>query len=198
MTPEEKSLSNARSSAETRRAILRAARKLFAADSYENVGVRDIARQVGVDPALVNRYFGGKEALFREVLDDGKPVDLWDGASPEELPDRLVSLIMQKDKDSEEDEALLEKWLIMLRSVSSNHASALVHEALNDFILGPVAGQLEGGNERGRAGLALAILMGTGIVKQVMRVRPICDDDDSLLRQRMRNLFALAMAPPGQ
>ena len=59
----------------TRQAILEAARQLFGARAYEQVGLRDIAAAAGATAALVNRYFGTKEQLFREVLDSGEPVD---------------------------------------------------------------------------------------------------------------------------
>ncbi|HEY0928518.1 MAG TPA: TetR family transcriptional regulator [Gemmatimonas sp.] len=57
----------------TRQAILEAARELFGARAYEQVGLRDIAASAGATAALVNRYFGTKEQLFREVLESGKP-----------------------------------------------------------------------------------------------------------------------------
>ncbi len=61
-----------RNAVATRQAILDAARTRFMAHSYEDVGMRDVARDVGVDAALVSRYFGGKEDLFIEVLDSCK------------------------------------------------------------------------------------------------------------------------------
>src|SRR5579863_8830261 len=56
----------------TRDAILQAARASFAEDGYERVSLRGIARRAGVDPALVHHYFGGKPALFVEVLHMGR------------------------------------------------------------------------------------------------------------------------------
>ena len=53
----------------TRQAILDVARERFTAHSYDDVGMRDIAREVGVDAALVSRYFGSKEDLFTAALD---------------------------------------------------------------------------------------------------------------------------------
>src|SRR5690606_30805742 len=44
--------------------ILDAARREFAAQGYDAVSLRGIARAAGVDPALVHHYFDGKEALF--------------------------------------------------------------------------------------------------------------------------------------
>lgn len=59
-----------RDAGRTRKAILRAARELFARASYENVQTRQIAALAGVDAALLNRYFGSKKRLFAAVLDD--------------------------------------------------------------------------------------------------------------------------------
>jgi len=53
-----------RSAEGTRADILAAARTRFAADGYERTTLRAVAGDVGVDPALVVRYFGSKEALF--------------------------------------------------------------------------------------------------------------------------------------
>jgi AcrR family transcriptional regulator len=52
----------------TRAAILEAAKAHFALLGYDVAVLRDIARDAGVDVALVKRYFGGKEALFLEAL----------------------------------------------------------------------------------------------------------------------------------
>jgi AcrR family transcriptional regulator len=51
-----------------RRAVLAAARRLFAANGYAQTSVRAIAAAAGVNQALVVTYFGGKEALFMEVV----------------------------------------------------------------------------------------------------------------------------------
>jgi len=48
----------------TRRAILAAARAVFARAGYENATIRAIASRAKVDPALVHHHFGTKEELF--------------------------------------------------------------------------------------------------------------------------------------
>src|SRR3546814_12614348 len=48
----------------TRAAILTAARDRFLRDSYDSVGLRDIAKGAGVAVAVIGRYFGGKEGRF--------------------------------------------------------------------------------------------------------------------------------------
>jgi AcrR family transcriptional regulator len=49
---------------QTRAAILEAARAAFAERGYDAVSVRAVAREAGVDPALVHRFYGSKEELF--------------------------------------------------------------------------------------------------------------------------------------
>ena len=57
-----------RSAPKTRAAILRAARKRFAAQGFDRTTVRAIAGDANCDPALVIRYFTTKQALFIEAL----------------------------------------------------------------------------------------------------------------------------------
>ena len=53
-----------RDAAQTRADILAAARRRFAAEGFERTTLRAIAADVGVDAALVIRYFGSKQDLF--------------------------------------------------------------------------------------------------------------------------------------
>lgn len=52
----------------TKALILDVARKLFSSTGYRATSLRAIAKEVGVDPALLIRYFGSKEELFLEAL----------------------------------------------------------------------------------------------------------------------------------
>src|ERR1700742_18087 len=54
----------------TRAAILEAAKHHFALSGFEGAFLRDIAAEAGVDAALINRYFGGKQGLFNACLRD--------------------------------------------------------------------------------------------------------------------------------
>src|SRR6478752_1083882 len=68
---------------DTRTVIVDAARSSFAANGYDKSSLRGIARDAGVDPALVHHYFDGKAALFAETL--SMPVD------PARLVERIVA-----------------------------------------------------------------------------------------------------------
>jgi len=50
--------------ADTRGAIVDAAKRIFAGKGYDGASLRAIAREAGVDPALVHHYFDGKASLF--------------------------------------------------------------------------------------------------------------------------------------
>lgn len=53
------------------RRIEAAAVRLFAADGYEKVSIRDIAQAAGVNSAAISYYFGGKDELYKRVLYTG-------------------------------------------------------------------------------------------------------------------------------
>jgi AcrR family transcriptional regulator len=49
---------------DTRDDIIQAAKRIFAADGYDKASLRAVAREAGVDAALVHHYFDGKADLF--------------------------------------------------------------------------------------------------------------------------------------
>ena len=115
-----------RSSVATKAAILAAARTRFAAEGYSSASVRAIARDVGVDAALVVRYFGSKPGLFAAATDiDLRIPDLTD-VPPAERGHHLVEHFLSRwDAGSPEGQVLLS----LLRSaVSDADAAAAMRE----------------------------------------------------------------------
>src|SRR5690606_9737899 len=84
--------------ADTRTAILAAARRAFAEKGFDNATIRGIAREAGVDPALVHHYFGTKAELFATAM--RLPVDPREVAATvlagprEEVGERLVRCVL--------------------------------------------------------------------------------------------------------
>jgi AcrR family transcriptional regulator len=182
-----------RNAAATRQAILASARQAFAREGYDNVGLREIAGDAGVDPALVSRYFGGKEQLFKEAV-RGEEQHLFDGIGRADLAEHFADLLLDEGKDGCGAGAeKTERLLILLRSASSPKASQIIREAIDEDILRPVESVLGGEDAELRASLCLAILMGVGILKSGMALSPICTADPPGLRRRLVDLFAAAL-----
>lgn len=183
-----------RSADATRAEILAAARRRFVDESYENVGLRDIAKDVGIDVALVSRYFGSKEALFRRVLEhDHDHHEKFDIVlPPEEVPGYIVSLMEQKDED--EDREHIEHLLISLRSASSPAAAEIIREKLHDDVLAPFARLIGGKDAETKASMVLAILLGTTVLRSMLTVDALCKGDSGDMRARLTRLFDAALS----
>jgi AcrR family transcriptional regulator len=193
MVPPVLSAPRLRNAAATRDAILASATRHFARESYEQVGLRELAGDAGVDPALVSRYFGGKEQLFKEVL-RGKDQHMMAGITRDGLPAHLAALLIDEGGGCETTSAKIDRLLILLRSASSPKASQIVRDAMNEDILEPIAGVLDGADAPLRASLCMAIVMGCGILRSAMGLAPLCDVDETVLRRRLTALFAAALA----
>ncbi|QPQ54845.1 TetR/AcrR family transcriptional regulator [Allosphingosinicella flava] len=163
----------ARNAAATREIILAAAWRRFLNESYDNVGLRDVAGDAGVDVALVSRYFGGKEGLFRAVLSHGKEGKLDGLADAASLPARLAAMATEQAPD--EGCGNMEHLLIILRSASSPAAASIVRSAFSADVLEPLAALIGGERAEQRAAMAMAVMMGTAIIRSVMAVETVCE-----------------------
>lgn len=194
MIPPVHALPRLRNAAATRQAILASARRHFARENYENVGLREIAGDAGVDPALVSRYFGSKEQLFKEAV-RGDDQHMMQGIARADLPEHFAAMLLDEDgEDSKDEAAKIERLLMLLRSASSPKASEIIREAIDEDILRPVASVLGGADAEVRASLCLAVLMGSGILRSAMAIEPLCRADRARLHLRLRALFAAALA----
>ena len=157
----------ARNAGDTRARILAAARVRFALDAYENVGTRDIAADAGVDAALVNRYFGGKEKLFDEAIVDAFAIkDHFDGVDMSTFGELITTLVLEGSQ--ERREARFDALGILLRASGSpatqERVSARFHA---DFVL-PLARLLRGRDAELRAALIASYLIGLATMKRAL------------------------------
>ncbi|UKT63572.1 TetR/AcrR family transcriptional regulator [Pedobacter mucosus] len=53
-----------------KQAILEAAEKLFCETGYEGTSTRQIAKESGANMAMINYYFGSKEGVFIEIMNE--------------------------------------------------------------------------------------------------------------------------------
>jgi AcrR family transcriptional regulator len=150
--------------------MLEAARVLFTRDGYDHVGVRDIAAVVGVDPALVIRYFGSKEKLFAEAVSGQLRLDegLLEGERSA-LGERLARYVLRKEGKEGEFDPLL----ALLRSAPNERAAALLREGLDEQFVRPLARWMGGERAEERAGLIAADLFGLAFMRFVLRSAPL-------------------------
>lgn len=180
-----------RNAVATRQRLLDCARKCFVQESYDAVSLREIAGAAGVDVALIARYFGSKEQLFKAALatEDNRWGEL---AEADDLAKYLASMFVTDDsKDAEH----IERLLIMLRSAASPTASIIVRSTFKNEVLKPFADVLMGPDAERRAAMALAVLMGTTIVRTILRVDHCGGCENDPFELRLSEMLRIALAP---
>lgn len=147
----------------TRSAILEAANRRFAAASYEEVGIRDVARDVGIDPALISRYFGSKEELFSAVLDScTNKSDLMEGDRAD-FGRRMAHELVYGAPNEEK----LRLFAIMLRSIGSPKAAEVVQRSSADRFFIPFAEWIGGEDAIVRARMVAGMMMGMSVSRDM-------------------------------
>lgn len=160
--------------ADTRAAILDAARAEFAARGYDTSSLRAIARLAEVDPALVHHYFDGKAALFVEAMSfPANPTTLIDTilAGPrEEVGERLARTFF----DVWDSDLGRERLVAVIRSaVSHDDAARMLREFLAREVFAKVALSTDVPQPHLRAGLAAAQMIGVAMMRYVIGFDPV-------------------------
>jgi AcrR family transcriptional regulator len=163
---------------QTRAEILAAARRAFAERGYDGVSIRAVARGAGVDPALVHRFYGSKEALFIAAME--LPVSpsalvetlLADGV--ERLGERLVRTLLELfDRP-----VAFAPFLALIRgAVSNDRAAAMLREFLTREVLGRLAAAASPDRPELRASLAGSQIVGLAMARYVVAVPPLAGAD---------------------
>jgi AcrR family transcriptional regulator len=162
----------------TRAAILRAAREGWSEHAYDDIGLRDIAGRAGVTAALVNRYFGTKEGLFREAVgsrDHGPPG--LHAIARQEFGTTLAALLLGGEHDPvvHGDEDSYDPLLIVLRSAASHSAQPVLRDYVEQTVMPPLTAYFGDDDPaaRERAVLALSLLLGMNVLGRMLAVAPL-------------------------
>ncbi|GAA4050202.1 TetR family transcriptional regulator [Nonomuraea soli] len=162
--------------ADTRGEILTAARKVFSEKGYDKATMRGIAREAGVDPALVHHYFANKEGVFAEALQLPVTPDVilpeLLGAPRHELGERLVRLLLTVTSDPQAREPVI---ALMRSAMTNDQARETLREFMSSAMLFRVADALEVPHIRIEA--AFAQMFGIIMARYVLRLEPIASAD---------------------
>jgi len=160
--------------ADTRRAVLDAARARFGRHGYDGTKLRDVAADAGVDVALVSYFFGSKDGLFTAAMAiPMNPAELVeeltrDGA--EGLGERLVRRFLSLW----DDDAANSPMIALVRSAATNEqAAALVRGFVERELLLRIAAAIDAPDPELRAALAGSQMVGIIMARYVVRVEPL-------------------------
>ena len=162
---------------DTRAELLDAARVEFAQRGYEGATVRVIADRAGVDPAMVNHWFGGKEALFSEALQlPVNPAEVMTAimpGDPERLGERIVGQFL-----TIWDQTGGGPMATILRSIASHDdAARMLREFIGNVMVKRVVAAVAPDRPDLRAGLVGSQLFGMGLVRYVLKLEPLASAD---------------------
>ncbi|MCO5994447.1 TetR/AcrR family transcriptional regulator [Actinoallomurus rhizosphaericola] len=152
--------------------ILAAARVLFGERGYDKASIRAIAREAGVDPALVHHFFGSKEELFAAAMEF--PVDpaVFLGqvmAGPRsQIGERMARTFLRIWSDPR----LRPQFVGIFRSAATTEqGAALLREFVTRAILARVADALA--LPPLNLAAAAAQMMGVVMLKYIVQVEPV-------------------------
>jgi AcrR family transcriptional regulator len=150
--------------ARTRARILSAAKSQFARRTYETVGLRDIARKAKVDVALVARYFGSKEKLYKEVLNGYSVADSLMTGDRATFGKRMAAWLLEDGFGGR-----LDSLFFILRATTSPRTLALFRKSDYKFATGPFAEWLGGEHRQLRAHLIASTMFGATTTRLISR-----------------------------
>ncbi len=154
--------SRPRNALATRNAILAAARVRFGAEGFERTTLRAVARDVGVDAALVSRYFGTKQGLFTAAAELRLDIPDLTGTPPERIAEVVLPYFFQVWEDNG-------TFLALLRAaMTSPTAAAVMTEAFAAHV-GPALAPVTPDHHDERAGLFGALMIGIATTRNVLK-----------------------------
>jgi AcrR family transcriptional regulator len=163
--------------ADTRGAVLQAARARFAAHGYDGTRLRDVAADADVDVALVSYFFGSKDGLFAAAMtlpmNPARMVEELVAGGIDGLGERLARNILAR-LDGPDGPS----FVGMVRSAAGNdQAAELLRGFVEREVLGRLARAIDAPDPELRAGLAGSQVVGIIMARYVVGVRPLADAD---------------------
>jgi AcrR family transcriptional regulator len=178
-----------RNAAQTRADILDAARRRFATEGFERTTLRAIAADVGVDAALVIRYFGSKQDLFATATEFTIELPDLSGAEPDEIADMLLPRYFAVWEDDHSFLALLQA------AMTSRVAADTLNETLATHVA-PVLKAATPDHAEQRIAVTDAFVIGLAATRSVLGNLPVADLTRDELRRWAAPVFRGLLVGP--
>ncbi|TQM56276.1 TetR family transcriptional regulator [Halopolyspora algeriensis] len=163
--------------ADTRAALLEAAREMFIEQGYDGATVRAIAMRAGVDPAMVNHWFGGKESLFTASvsipISPSELIPHFLEGGREGIAERMVRTFLATWDAREGGE-----FMALVRSIAGHETAArMLREFITTVLFGRLVRALDMDRPELRAALCGTQIVGLGMMRYVVELEPLASAD---------------------
>lgn len=173
----------------TREKLLLNARRLFWAEGYSNVPLRQVAKAAGVDVALISRHFGSKQGLFEASIEGAFALPALNVDTPAQLIDALVALYMQAHTDNADPTPLQ----MLLRNADDPEVAGLTRQAFIDQFYQDYARIFA---DPTRAALFMSALLGFSVAKKSLDLPGLAATGTPEYGAQLRHLLTTALAYP--
>lgn len=178
-----------RNAAQTRADILDCARRRFATDGYDRTTLRAIASDVGVDAALITRYFGSKQDLFATATDFAIELPDLSDAAPDDIADMLLPRYFAVWEDDH-------SFLALLQAAMSSRVAADKLNATLARHVAPVLKAATPDHDQQRIALTDAFVIGLAATRSVLGNVPAAELTRDELRQWAAPVFRRLLVGP--
>ena len=180
-------------SAQTRAAILAAARTRFAADGYEKTTIRAVAAEAGIDASMVMRYYGNKANLFQASA----AVDLALADRVAKDPEQLAAGMAQAFIERWEESSNEVEQLVIRTAMTHPEAVVQVQRIFDEQIKPSILAVLgDDPDAELRAALIMTQTVGVIVCRYLFGLEPIASADPEVLRRAIQDAIILHATRP--
>ncbi len=168
---------------DTKAQIIAAAGAVFVRDGYERGSVRAVAREAGVDPALVRHYFVSKQELFVEAMrpqiDLNVHVETLAEGDPGRVGERVMTFFVRVWSDAEQGPRVI---ALMRAALEHPEVAEFVRQVIIEGVIEKVARRVGAANPVQAAATAASQVFGLAMIRHVAALEPLASEPvDSLV-----------------
>jgi AcrR family transcriptional regulator len=177
----------------TEACILQEARRLFADEGFERATIRAVARQTGVDPALVMQYFGSKEGLFAAAMKGAHGGGTARTAPREEIPSAVLQDVLAKFEDTDDREAAV---TLLRNFLTHPEANRIMRDEVLCSLIRDLAGTIGGTDAEVRAALLMSTVFGMALARYVLELPGLAGADRADVERLLRPALQAILGDP--